>query len=206
MRLCELDSGSIFIDDVNISTLPLHTLRSKISVIPQDPILFSGTIRSNLDPFGLYTDTELREGMRRCNLSDLLNDNDIDNKNYIEDNSLISDLEMKVEENGLNFSVGQRQLLCIARALLSNAKVIIMDEATAGVDVKTDASIQRTIRQEFKNCTCLTIAHRLNTIMDSDRVLVMDAGKAMEFDKPSALLENPNSMFSQLVANWESAS
>eukprot|EP00600_Ochromonadales_sp_CCMP1393_P017669 CAMPEP_0175031920 /NCGR_PEP_ID=MMETSP0005-20121125/21113_1 /TAXON_ID=420556 /ORGANISM="Ochromonas sp., Strain CCMP1393" /LENGTH=1650 /DNA_ID=CAMNT_0016292283 /DNA_START=12 /DNA_END=4964 /DNA_ORIENTATION=+ len=188
LRLVELDSGEIRIDGVNIATIGLNTLRSVMAVIPQDPVLFSGTIRSNLDPFHKYSDHEVWEGLHRTLLSDS-----------------ITSLDDKVTENGSNFSVGQRQLLCIARALLSRAKIIIMDEATAAVDVETDAVIQQAIRTEFAHATCLTVAHRLNTIMDSDKVLVMDQGVAAEYDSPSNLLADDTSMFYSLVSNWESS-
>jgi ABC-type multidrug transport system fused ATPase/permease subunit len=117
----------------------------------------------------------------------------------------INTLQDRVEDNGNNFSVGQRQLLCISRALLSKARVIIMDEATAAVDVETDAAIQKTIREEFAYATCLTVAHRLNTILDSDKVMVMDKGKVIEYDSPQRLLANPHSSFFSLVENWESS-
>ena len=188
LRLVELESGSILIDRVDIAHVGLNTLRSVMAVIPQDPVLFSGTVRSNLDPFGKYTDVQIWEGLQRTLLS-----------------NSISSLDDKVTENGSNFSVGQRQLLCIARALLSRAKIIIMDEATAAVDVETDAVIQQTIRSEFAHATCLTVAHRLNTIMDSDKVLVMDDGVAAEYDTPANLLANENSMFYALVSNWENS-
>jgi ABC-type multidrug transport system fused ATPase/permease subunit len=114
-------------------------------------------------------------------------------------------LQDRVDDNGSNFSVGQRQLLCISRALLSKARIIIMDEATAAVDVETDAAIQKTIREEFAYATCLTVAHRLNTILDSDKVMVMDKGKVIEYDSPQKLLSNPQSSFYSLVENWESS-
>lgn len=153
--------------------------------------MFSGTIRSNLDPFGLFDDETLRSGLFRCQLPTALSET----------------LDGKVEENGANFSVGQRQLLCIARAFLTRARIIVMDEATAAVDVETDACIQRTIKREFAACTCLTIAHRLNTIMDADRVLVLQGGVVAEFDTPAALLQDKQSpsMFAQLVAHWDAS-
>jgi ATP-binding cassette, subfamily C (CFTR/MRP), member 1 len=167
-------------------------------------VLFSGTIRSNLDPFNLFTDEQcwevcssllphhpshsLPQSIRRTQLKGTVNT-----------------LQDRVEDNGSNFSVGQRQLLCISRALLSRARVIIMDEATAAVDVETDSAIQKTIREEFAYATCLTVAHRLNTILDSDKVMVMDKGKVIEYDTPQRLLSNPQSSFFSLVENWESS-
>ena len=186
LRLVEINDGSIIIDGVDISKIGLNTLRSRISIIPQDPILFSGTIRSNLDPFNKFTDTQLWEGLRRCQLV-----------------PAISSLDDNVSENGGNYSVGQRQLLSLCRALLTRAKIIVMDEATASIDVENDALLQKSIRQEFIDSTCLVIAHRLNTILDSDKILVMDNGKVLEFDAPSNLLKDPSSSFSSLVNNWE---
>lgn len=185
LRLVEVSSGRIAIDGVDISEIGLFTLRSRIGVIPQDPVLFSGNVRLNLDPFEQYTDARLLDGLKRLGLFGV-------------------SLDDRVDDGGGNYSVGQRQMLCICRALLSNSRVIIMDESTASCDVETDALIQKVIREEFSNATVLTIAHRLNTIMDSDRILVLDAGHVAEFDKPSSLLARPDSLFSGLVKNWES--
>jgi ATP-binding cassette subfamily C (CFTR/MRP) protein 1 len=187
LRLVELEGGCVLIDGMDVSALGLNTLRSIMAVIPQDPVLFSGTIKSNLDPFNKYSDLQLWDGLRRCLLAD----------------GCVRNLDDKVLENGSNFSVGQRQLLCICRALLSKATIIIMDEATAAVDVETDKLIQRTIKSEFAGATCLTIAHRLNTVLDCERVLVMHEGRVAEFDTPSNLLSDPSSMFFSLVQNSE---
>ncbi|RHY89679.1 hypothetical protein DYB31_016065 [Aphanomyces astaci] len=185
MRLVELDGGQITMDDVDISTIGLHDLRDKVSIIPQDPVLFSGTIRSNLDPFDRYGDDAIWTAIKRANL-----------------HQAVTALDDKVDERGQNFSVGERQLICIARALLKKSQVILMDEATASIDANTDRLIQESIRDSFKDCTCLTIAHRINTILDSDRILVMDKGSAAEFDTPNQLLKNPNGIFTNLVEHW----
>ena len=186
MRIIELERGSIEIDGVDISKIGLEDLRSKIAIIPQEPLLFSGTIRDNLDPFDHYTDEEIWSALQRASLRDLIAQDP-------------AGLEKVVEEHGTNYSVGQRQLLCVARALLRKSKVILMDEATASIDLETDMKIQKTIREEFSESTVITIAHRIHTIIDSDKVMVMEMGRLKEFDKPSVLLSDKNSMFSQLV-------
>ncbi|XP_045760841.1 ATP-binding cassette sub-family C member 4-like [Maniola jurtina] len=174
--------GKIMIDGIDTSLLAKQTLRSKISIIPQEPVLFSATIRYNLDPFNIYSDDELWRALEQVDMK-----------------SAVPSLDFKVTEGGANFSVGQRQLMCLARAVLRSNKILIMDEATANVDPQTDNFIQQTIRRQFASCTVLTIAHRLNTIMDSDRVLVMSAGEIAEFDHPYILLSDPDSMFSSMV-------
>jgi ABC-type multidrug transport system ATPase subunit len=168
----------------------LNDLRRALSIIPQEPVLFSGTVRFNLDPFNEYDDGKLWFSLERAHL-----------KEYVKNHGLgISGLDMQVGQGGSNFSVGQRQLLCLARALLKGSKILVLDEATAAVDVETDQVIQNTNREALKHCTTLTIAHRLNTIIDSDRVLVLDRGHVLEYDTPLALLENDSSAFSSMVA------
>ncbi|EDW42593.1 GM23954 [Drosophila sechellia] len=158
----------------------LFDLRSKISIIPQEPVLFSGSMRYNLDPFEEYNDAKLWDALEEVKLKPLISE-------------LPNGLQSKISEGGSNFSVGQRQLVCLARAILRENRVLVMDEATANVDPQTDALIQATIRSKFRDCTVLTIAHRLNTIMDSDRVLVMDAGHLVEFGSPYELLTSSES-------------
>ncbi|KAF5303190.1 hypothetical protein FQA39_LY10103 [Lamprigera yunnana] len=184
-QLYEIE-GSIIIDDVDTTKIPLTLLRSKLSIIPQEPVLFTGTIRKNLDPFDEYTDDVLWSALEQVELKEVVQQS-------------VGDLNSKVSEGGSNYSVGQRQLLCLARAILRNNKVLIMDEATANVDPQTDGLIQTTIRKNFSECTVLTIAHRLNTIMDSDKVLVIDAGKVIEFDHPFNLLQTTDSIFYTMV-------
>ncbi|CAL1682835.1 unnamed protein product [Lasius platythorax] len=181
-RIIEAAHGKILIDDVDVSKLGLHDLRSRLTIIPQDPVLFSGTLRMNLDPFDCHADEEIWRALEHAHL-----------KSFIK--NLPNALLHEVTEGGENLSVGQRQLICLARALLRKTKVLILDEATAAVDLETDDLIQTTIRQEFKDCTVLTIAHRLNTILDSDRVIVLDKGLIVEYDSPEALLRNPSSSF-----------
>ncbi|KAK9963932.1 hypothetical protein ABG768_005147 [Culter alburnus] len=174
-RIIEASEGRIIIDGVDISTLGLHDLRSRLTIIPQDPVLFSGTLRMNLDPFQKFSDEEIWNVLELAHLKD-----------YVR--GLPTGLEHEVSEGGENLSLGQRQLLCLARALLRKSRILILDEATAAVDLETDDLIQTTIRREFSHCTVLTIAHRLNTILDSSRVMVLDSGKIVEFDSPSELL------------------
>uniref|UniRef100_A0A8C3KL46 Canalicular multispecific organic anion transporter 1 n=1 Tax=Calidris pygmaea TaxID=425635 RepID=A0A8C3KL46_9CHAR len=175
-RVLEAAGGSIFIDEVDIATIGLHDLRQNLTIIPQDPVLFTGTLRMNLDPFDQYTDEEVWKALELAHL-----------KTYVQ--TLPEGLLHLVSEGGENLSVGQRQLVCLARALLRKAKILILDEATAAVDLETDHLIQTTIRSEFADCTVLTIAHRLHTIMDSNRVLVLQAGRIVEYDSPEELLQ-----------------
>ncbi|XP_066141508.1 ATP-binding cassette sub-family C member 4-like [Euwallacea fornicatus] len=183
-RLASVE-GSIKIDEVDTNDVQLEQLRSKISIIPQDPVLFSGTLRYNLDPFDEYNDDMLYKAIEDVELNDPAN--------------IINRLENRVMDRGANYSVGQRQLICLARAIIRKNKILMLDEATANVDPQTDALIQKTIRKKFSDCTVLTVAHRLNTIMDSDKVLVMDSGTMVEFDHPHNLLKNPNSVFYNMV-------
>uniref|UniRef100_A0A182JFG2 Uncharacterized protein n=1 Tax=Anopheles atroparvus TaxID=41427 RepID=A0A182JFG2_ANOAO len=169
------NGGSIVIDARDTSQMGLHDLRAKLSIIPQEPVLFSGTLRYNLDPFDEYPDEKLWRALKEVKLEEAINE-------------LPSGLSSKINEGGSNFSVGQRQLVCLARAILRENKILVMDEATANVDPQTDKLIQQTIREKFNDCTVLTIAHRLNTVMDSDKVLVMDAGRCVEFGTPYELL------------------
>ena len=195
MRIVELETGKIVIDGVNIRDIGLEDLRSSIAIIPQEPLLFSGTVRSNLDPFHEYSDEAIWSALEQASMKDVIAEN-------------ATGLDTPVEEHGNNYSVGQRQLLCIARALLRKSKVILMDEATASIDSETDMKIQSTIRTQFTESTVITIAHRIHTIIDSDRVLVLELGEVKEYDQPGVLLEDPKSLFSQLVekskevVNW----
>uniref|UniRef100_A0A663DU65 ATP binding cassette subfamily C member 2 n=1 Tax=Aquila chrysaetos chrysaetos TaxID=223781 RepID=A0A663DU65_AQUCH len=175
-RVLEAAGGTIIIDEVDIATIGLHDLRQNLTIIPQDPVLFTGTLRMNLDPFDQYTDEEVWKALELAHL-----------KSYVQD--LPEGLLHLVSEAGENLSVGQRQLVCLARALLRKAKILILDEATAAVDLETDHLIQTTIRSEFVDCTVLTIAHRLHTIMDSNRVMVLQAGRIVEYDSPEELLK-----------------
>ncbi|RXG53670.1 Multidrug resistance-associated protein 5 [Armadillidium vulgare] len=181
-RLVELKRGTIMIDGINIASVGLQDLRSRISIIPQDPLLFIGTIRNNLDPFGKHSDAEIWAVLEKTRLKETIA-------------SLEFKLSSPVIENGANFSVGERQLICMARALLRNNKILFLDEATAGIDTETDLKIQDTLREEFKNCTMITVAHRLNTIMNCSRVMVMDNGSVVEFDSPEKLLQDSSSRF-----------
>ena len=198
LRIVELDSGKILIDGYDTRKIGLTKLRSNIAVIPQDPVLFSGTIRSNLDPFEQFSDEELSSVLMRVGLFTGTTMSSSTASLSSLALSQVRSLEDQVREGGSNFSVGQRQLLVIARALLSGASIVIMDEATAAVDADTDARIQKVMRSEFADATCITVAHRINTIMDSDFILVMNNGRAAEFDTPKNLLAK-GGMFRDLV-------
>ncbi|KFW92975.1 Canalicular multispecific organic anion transporter 2, partial [Phalacrocorax carbo] len=174
-RILEAVKGEIKIDGVKISEIGLHDLRSRLTIIPQDPVLFSGTLRMNLDPFNKYSDEEIWKALELSHL-----------KRFV--SSQPSTLDYECSEGGENLSVGQRQLVCLARALLRKTRILILDEATAAIDLETDDLIQTTIRTQFEDCTVLTIAHRLNTIMDYTRVLVLDNGTIAEFDTPASLI------------------
>ena len=187
-RGVEINSGSICIDNINIANLDLSDLREKMSIIPQDPFLMSGTLRENLDPTNTKSDDEIWQALEKCRL-------DTKFKNEQADKGL----DFEVEERGKNLSSGEKQLICLARALLSNRNILCIDEATASVDFETDNFIQKTIRSEFENVTVLTIAHRINTIFDYDKILVMDGGKVAEFDTVKNLLANKSSLFFNLV-------
>uniref|UniRef100_A0A8C1TI69 Multidrug resistance-associated protein 4 n=1 Tax=Cyprinus carpio TaxID=7962 RepID=A0A8C1TI69_CYPCA len=184
-RLMEPE-GKIIVDGILTSEIGLHDLRQKMSIIPQDPMLFTGTMRKNLDPFSQHSDHDLWKALEEVQL-----------KAAVEE--LPNKLETELAESGSNFSVGQRQLVCLARAILRKNRILIIDEATANVDPRTDELIQKTIRDKFKECTVLTIAHRLNTIIDSDRILVLDAGRIQEYDAPHVLLQNQNGIFYKMV-------
>ncbi|XP_044529198.1 multidrug resistance-associated protein 5 isoform X1 [Gracilinanus agilis] len=189
-RLVELSGGCIRIDGVKINDIGLADLRSKLSIIPQEPVLFSGTVRSNLDPFSQYSEDQIWDALERTHMKECVA-------------QLPLKLESEVLENGDNFSVGERQLLCIARALLRRCKILILDEATAAMDTETDLLIQETIREAFADCTMLTIAHRLHTVLGSDRIMVLMQGQVVEFDTPSVLLSNDSSRFYAMFAAAE---
>ncbi|XP_035525425.1 multidrug resistance-associated protein 5 [Morone saxatilis] len=192
-RLVELTKGSIIIDGIDIAQIGLDDLRSKLAIIPQEPVLFIGTVRTNLDPWDQFSDSQIWEALEKAHIKEMVS-------------QLPHSLHSEVTENGENFSVGERQLLCVARALLRNSKILILDEATAAIDTETDRLIQETIRSAFGSCTTLIIAHRLNTVMSCSRVMVLDNGQILEFDSPAALLADENSRFRAMIAASENQS
>uniref|UniRef100_A0A0D3G471 ABC transporter C family member 13 n=1 Tax=Oryza barthii TaxID=65489 RepID=A0A0D3G471_9ORYZ len=188
-RLIDPYSGRILIDDLDICTIGLKDLRMKLSIIPQEPTLFRGSVRSNVDPLGLHTDEDIWEALDKCQLKKTIS-------------ALPGLLESPVSDDGENWSAGQRQLFCLARVLLRRNKILVLDEATASIDSATDAVLQRVIKQEFSGCTVITIAHRVPTVTDSDMVMVLSYGKLIEYDRPSRLMENEDSAFCKLVAEY----
>jgi len=187
-RLVEIESGSICLDNVDLSTLGLDDVRGRkngMSILPQDPVLFAGSLRECLDPFNFSSDEAIIDALKAVKFRGVTKEETV--------------LEDQVEEGGANYSVGERQLLCLARVLLAQPKVLVLDEATASVDGETDIFIQKMLRTRFADTTIITIAHRLNTIMDYDFILVIDKGKAVEFGPPLSLLTTENGLFTELV-------
>lgn len=188
-RILEPDAGKITIDGIDISTVGLNDLRSKLNIISQEPTLFEGTIRDNLDPLGVHTDEEIWKSLEKCLLADVISQKE-------------EKLDTLVSEKGDNWSMGQRQLICLGRVLLRRSPILILDEATASVDTQTDSLLQNTIKTEFADCTVISIAHRIPTVMGCDKVLVLDAGQVKEFGSPAFLLEQPSSLFKSLVTEY----
>ncbi|KAI4321713.1 hypothetical protein MLD38_035062 [Melastoma candidum] len=188
-RIVDPCEGQITIDGIDICTIGLHDLRSRLSIIPQEPTMFEGTIRSNLDPLEEYTEEQIWDALDKCQLGDEVRKKE-------------GKLDSTVIENGENWSMGQRQLVCLGRVLLKKSKVLVLDEATASVDTATDNLIQQTLRQHFSECTVITIAHRITSVVDSDMVLLLDNGLVSECDSPKRLLEDRSSSFAQLVEEY----
>ena len=188
-RIMDPTVGQITVDGVDICTIGLHDLRSRLSIIPQDPTMFDGTVRHNLDPLGEYTDNQIWEALDHCQLGDEVRRKELK-------------LDSPVLENGENWSVGQRQLVCLGRVILRRTKILVLDEATASVDTATDNLIQKTLQQHFSGATVITIAHRITSVLHSDIVLLLDNGMAVEHQTPARLLEDKSSLFSKLVAEY----
>ncbi|KAL5727203.1 Multidrug resistance-associated protein 7 [Ranunculus cassubicifolius] len=192
-RLVEPVGGKIVIDGIDISTIGLHDLRSRFGIIPQDPTLFTGSVRYNLDPLSQHTDFEIWEVLKKCQLQEAVQDKE-------------GGLDASVVEDGSNWSMGQRQLFCLGRALLRRSRVLVLDEATASIDNATDTILQRTIRTEFADCTVITVAHRIPTVMDCTMVLAISDGKLVEYDEPMKLMNQEGSLFGKLVKEYWSHS
>nr|XP_011463945.1 PREDICTED: ABC transporter C family member 10-like isoform X2 [Fragaria vesca subsp. vesca] len=192
-RLVEPAEGKIIVDGYDICTIGLHDLRSRLGIIPQDPTLFSGSVRFNLDPLSEHTDDELWEVLEKCQLGVAIRDKE-------------EGLDSLVVEDGTNWSMGQRQLFCLGRALLKRSRILVLDEATASMDNATDSILQKTIRAEFADCTVITVAHRIPTVMDCTKVLALSDGKVVEYDEPIKLMNNEGSLFGKLVKEYWSRS
>ncbi|KAI3703061.1 hypothetical protein L6452_28816 [Arctium lappa] len=188
-RVVEPADGEILIDGINILSIGLHDLRSRLSIIPQDPTMFNGTIRTNMDPLEEYTDDQIWEALDKCQIGDEVRKKE-------------GQLDSTVTENGENWSMGQQQLVCLGRVLLKKSKILVLDEATASVDTATDNMIQKTIREHFSDSTVITIAHRITSVVNGDMVLVLNNGLIEEYDSPKILLEEKSSSFSKLVCEY----
>ncbi|KAL8777339.1 MAG: hypothetical protein Q9194_002612 [Teloschistes cf. exilis] len=227
LRLLEAREGSIMIDGVNIAHVRLQTLRSRLAIISQDPVLFSGTLRANLDPDGQFTDMELHQALRKVNLASgshdagglldtsssssdesvdfgMLTENDAVPKKDGTSGGFFNNLSSTVYPRGQNLSQGQRQLLCLARTILSRPKILILDEPTSAVDQATDVIVQSTIRKEFRDSTVLVIAHRLSTVVGFEKIVVVDGGSVVEEGSPGELM-GLKGMFWQMVERSEEA-
>ncbi len=187
LRTVDVAEGVVSIDGINIVQVPRRELRRRLAVIPQDPVLFSGSVRDNLDPFSEYSDEAVWRALERFSMREAVE-------------KLPKGLQASVEERGRNFSVGQRQLMCAVRAILRGTRVLCLDECTANVDVQTTEKIQKTLQQDLTGCTVITIAHRINTIISSDLILVLSEGRVAEFGSPAELLQRPQGLFAALVS------
>lgn len=185
--------GEVIIDDVRTSTLNIRALRSSVAVIPQKPFIFNDTLRRNLDPWEQHTDDEIWAVLEKVQLRSTVGSR----------GSLDEVLQLVITEGGHNLSVGERQLICLARALLQKAKIILLDEATANIDYLTDRMIQNVIRKEMTECTVLTIAHRLETVLEYDRIMVLEKGEIVEFDQPDVLLQKRDGFLSELYFSFQ---
>jgi ATP-binding cassette subfamily C (CFTR/MRP) protein 1/ATP-binding cassette subfamily C (CFTR/MRP) protein 2 len=186
--LAEISAGKIEVDSIDCSFVNLHKLRSSMAIIPQEPVMFGGTLRSNLDPFNEHDDEKLLDVLYKCLLGPVLEANQ-------------DGLDARVEPMGSNFSLGTQQLICLARAMLNPSRVLLLDEATAALDSDTNAAVNEVLKAHFSDRTIFTIAHRLDTIIESDRILTVSAGVVAEFERPDVLLENPESIFHELCMN-----
>lgn len=209
-RFLNAREGTIHIDGIDVGKLKLRDLRSRLAIIPQDPVLFSGTVRSNIDPFDEHEDAALREALERVHLVSTTESgagtgsatptaSNNEPTSPTANTNVFRSLSSPISEGGSNLSQGQRQLLCLARAIVSRPKILILDEATSAVDKTTDELIQRSIREEFGNSTMLVIAHRLSTIVDFDRVLVLGGGKVLEYDRPKKLMGIKDGVFRGMI-------
>jgi ABC-type multidrug transport system fused ATPase/permease subunit len=191
-RLAEISEGKIHVDSIDCSCVNLNRLRSSMAIIPQEPVMFGGTLRSNLDPFNKHQDEEILDVLHKCLLGPMVDANE-------------EGLEAKVDVLGSNFSLGTQQLICLARAMLNPSRILLLDEATAVLDSDTNVAVQHVLKAHFSDRTIFTIAHRLDTIIDNDRILVMNAGVVAEFDRPDVLLAKPDSIFYELCKNTGTA-